>query len=110
MQKYGWRANEAASKDFKCIICNESAGFNYSDLHAEAMCNRCGTAYMLNEIPHKISIKENWIPILKQYWNETHQYMGLGQIVIWRDYPEAEEGRMKFNDWCKKHKDILPKE
>lgn len=58
----------------------------------------------------KISIAESWIPIIKRYWEETHHYMGLGQIIIWRDYPEALEGRRAFNEWCEQHKDVLPKE
>lgn len=108
MQKYGQMANRVAEPDFACQVCNESAGFNWSDLHGEGMCNRCGTPYNIKEKPHQINIREEWIPVFKTYWEETREYMGMGQIVVWRDYPECERGRRKFYEWLDEHPDLVP--
>lgn len=122
MQKYGLMANTAVAEPFSCEICGEAAGFNWSDYHGEGMCNRCGTPYQLVhyegegddkkrvEKPPQLSIKTAWVLTLKRYWNETHAYMGLGQIFIWRDYPEAADGRQKFDAWLERHPDMVPKE
>ena len=111
MQKYGQMANMAVEKPFVCVICGESVGFNWSDQHGEGMCNRCGTPYQLlkegKKIELELNIKEEWIPILKQYWNETHKYTGLGVILIARDYPECVEGTEKFYEWLDKHPELL---
>ena len=111
MQKYGQMANAAVEKHFTCIICGEGAGFNWSDQNGEGMCNKCGTPYQLLEggkkIEPKLNIKEDWIPVLKQYWNETHKYMGLGVILVApRDYPECVEGQTKFYEWLDKHPEV----
>ena len=99
VQKYGYRASELADPAQPCEICGEYAGFNWSDLHGEGMCNRCGTPYDLKASPRTINVKSEWIPIIRQYWEETKQYMGLGQILIEGDYPECIEGKRKFFKW-----------
>jgi len=117
MQKHGLMANEAVKGQFVCVVCGKSEGFNWSDQHGEGMCNRCGTPYQLlqydeseNRVdaPPKCNIKEEWIPVLKQYWNETHEYMGLGSIMVVRDYPECVEGRRKFDEWMGNHPELKP--
>jgi len=109
MQIYGLMAGHSTNND-PCEICGQSVGFNWSDLNGEGMCNSCGTPYNLRKTPRKINIKETWVPVLKKYWQETEQYMGLGQIVIERDYPEAITGREAFNSWLDKNPDIIPKD
>jgi len=119
VQKYGYRANEALTSEakdvFRCEICQEYAGFNWSDYSGEAMCNRCGTPYQLidREIPKeelpKRKIKPEWIPVLKRYWEETHEYTGLGNISISPGaYPECVKGRRLFNEWLDEHPDLIP--
>lgn len=120
MQKYGFMASTEVNNDFICEICGETnKGFNWSDYHGEGMCNICGTPYQIVQydennkrldIPPKIKIKPEWIPVLSQYWNETKKYMGLGTIMIGRDYPECVEGRQFLNEWLDNHKDLIPKE
>ena len=71
---------------------------------------QCGTPYDLkNEIP-KIAIKPEWIPVLKQYWNETHKGNGQGTFLIWRDYPDQARDMNDFADWITNHPELMPKE
>ena len=107
MQKYGLQANRYADPKFVCVICCENAGFNWSDLHGEGMCNRCGTPYLLTETPHTLQIRQEWVPVLRHYWQEERKYMGLGEIVIWRDYPEAKAGRVAFYEWLDQHPELV---
>lgn len=115
MQKYGHRANDAArqndpNNNFLCQVCGENAGFNWSDLHGEGMCNRCGIPYNLKEKPFKININDEWVPVFKKYWKETQDYIGAGQILIERDYPECVKGMQRFYAWLGEHPEHKPEE
>jgi transcription elongation factor Elf1 len=116
MQEYGYLANKEVHNNFTCLVCNNiNPGFNWSDLHGEAMCNVCGTPYQIVQYDNndkrieaepKINIKDDWIDILREYWNETHQYIGLGVIMVKRDYPECTKGRELFFNWLDKKRRI----
>ena len=113
MQEHGQMANEVVEEPFTCLICEEVAGFNWSDLHGEGMCNKCGMAYMLLEdgksITPKITVREEWIAVFKKYWEETHRYMGIGTIMIARDYPECIKGLEALDKWLEENPELLPK-
>jgi len=120
-QQYGWMANQAVKHEFRCQVCGKSTGFNWSDLHGEAMCNTCGTPYQIiqynedktrKDAPPRLNLKDEWVSVAQEYWNETHTYMGLGTIMIARDYPECIAGKEKFYDWVEQnHSELLkPKE
>ena len=70
MQEHGQMANEVVKEPFTCLICEEVAGFNWSDLHGEGMCNKCGMAYMLlkdgKSITPEVIVMEEWIPVFKK--------------------------------------------
>ena len=113
MQKYGHLANRHIPTDFKCEICgNVNTGFNWSNAHGEAMCNKCGVPYLLLQYDKdkklivdakpKITIADEYISFIKKYWNEHHNYIGLGCIMVARDYPECIEGQKKFLKWLEK--------
>lgn len=123
-QKYGHLANAVPeAQSFTCLVCGASpARWTWSDQHGEAMCIQCGTPYQLLhyegkkdsrkriEGPPKIKVKKSWLPILKQYWEETRQFMGLGTIMIARDYPECVRGQELFYDWLDQHPGLIPEE
>lgn len=123
-QKYGAMANAVpGSRDFTCVVCGDNPPtWTWSDLHGEAMCIKCGTPYQLIQYeevdgerkrldaPPKINIKPGYIPILKQYWEETKKFTGLGTIMIGRDYPECVEGCKAFYKWLDAHKELIPSE
>lgn len=108
MQKYGQLANQFVSEPFVCLVCDGAHGFNWSDAHGEGMCNNCGTPYNLKSDPPRMNIKADWLPTLRRYFSETSAYMGLGQIMIARDYPECIEGQRKFSEWLKRNPDAVP--
>lgn len=121
-QKYGHQANTVPeAQHFTCLICGASpTRWTWSDKHGEAMCTQCGTPYQLLQYegekgnrkriegPPRINIKGDWLPILLQYWEETHRFAGLGAMMIARDYPECVEGQRRFYDWVDDHPDLIP--
>jgi hypothetical protein len=90
----------------KCEICDDAISYEWTDLHGEAICWRCGTPYQLYQydenkkrIPDAeptINIKDEYIPMLKQYWNENKKHMGLGTYLGKPKYPEKHHA---FFDW-----------
>lgn len=123
-QKYGHLANEVPEvQSFTCLVCGVNpTRWTWGDVHGEAMCVQCGTPYQLLYYegkkgnrkrikgPPRINIKESWLPILKQYWEETRQFTGLGGIMIARDYPECVKGQELFYAWVDQHSDLIPRE
>ena len=124
-QKYGHLANAVESSGgFTCLICEASpASWTWGDLHGEAMCTRCGTPYQLLryekdaagvdqrlDVPPKLNIREDWVPALKRYWEETRAFTGLATIMLPRDYPECVAGKRRFNQWLKAHPEMQPAE
>lgn len=124
-QKWGHLANTVEpSAGFTCLICGLSpANWTWGDAHGEAMCRRCGTPYQLLQyekdengenhrldVPPKLNIKEDWVPVLTRYWEETQAFTGLATIIIPRDYPECVEGKSKLYDWLDAHPEVQPAE
>ncbi len=118
-QKYGFRANEHIPEDFECEICGDSPmKGTWTAFHGEAVCMNCGVPYKVihydedkNRIekPPKLHLKEKWIPIIKEYWENVGDFMGLGTILNYRSYPRFYEGRKKFGKWVEEN-DKEPKE
>lgn len=99
MQEHG--LDTPKFNDFKCEICGEYRGFNWSDQHGQGMCNVCGTPYDLLGLSPDISIKD--VALYKQYWEETHEYIGAGTIMSFTTYPECKVGQEKFYAWIEEH-------
>ena len=119
VQKYGHLANQVeCAQNFTCLICEASPTvWTWGDVYGEAMCMKCGTPYQLLQqdddgklldTPPKINIKEEWIPILEQYFQETEEFTGLATIMTERDYPECIEGQRKFYEWLDQHPEADP--
>jgi hypothetical protein len=99
-----------------CQICGHELYYRWSDLHGEGVCSTCGTPYQIlqydeqnRRIPDaapSINVRDEYVPWLKRYWEETHQHMGLGQYVLAVPYAKK---RKAFNDWMDQHCTI-PKE
>ena len=107
-QKYGYLANEHRRAVEVCEICGIiEPSFQWSDVSGEGMCNRCGAPYMLTgEAAGQLRLKPEWKEVARIYWEATHKFMGLGTIVIWRDYPECVEGLRAFYKWLDNHPEI----
>ena len=102
-------------KTFKCAVCGNDFVGSWTDFYGEATCVVCGTPYQLLEpsgadpaltYPH-ISIDGNWLPIFKEYWNETHTMHREG--VFMDDYGQRSNQRL-FRNWLQiHHPDLLEK-
>lgn len=81
------------------------------------MCLQCGAPYQLLQygeddkrlnVSPKLNIKPDWIDTLKAYWEETKHFMGLGTVLIARDYPECVKGKRRFHSWLERHPELRP--
>lgn len=111
MGELEFTANAELDNPFKCIICDKEAGFRFTSIHKEAVCCSCGTPYIImffNEKGKKIkgndpviNVTGELVPILKEYFEATGQFIGLGEII---DANEGfEEGRINLSIWLEEH-------
>ena len=113
LHDYDLQANKEQSAEHQtCVVCGASPmTFQWSDLSGEAMCTQCGCAYQLKwgaeerrkegKYPY-VNIKSEWLPILKEYWKETHKFVCHGMMMGRR--PGAKE----FQEWVESnHKEML---
>lgn len=118
MQKYGLQANlaEGARKEFTCLVCGtKNPTYSWTDFSGEGYCTACGTPYQLKwgelregESYPRINIKKEAIPLLREFWNETHLLNPLGSIMIWSDYPEKERNLKAWHEFSEKVKHKYP--
>jgi hypothetical protein len=111
LNDYDLRANnEDSAEGVTCAICGtENTTFQWSDYNGEAMCTKCGCPYQLingtdeqkakADYPY-LSLKEEFIPVAQEYWNETHKFThygmsiskrpGYNELCVWLDnnHPE----------------------
>jgi len=90
-------------------------------VHGEAVCVACGTPYQLcgdvdgayeREInPPRCNIKPKWIPILREYWNETRRWNGQAVYLLIRSQEREIDAKAAFNEWVtKKHPELCETE
>lgn len=120
LHDYDLRANQEPSAletmlaGTPCYICEiVPITFQWSDYSGQAMCTRCGAVYQLkwgtneqidqNNYPYTDCIREEWIPIIKEYWNENKSFVchgtmlghapGRKEFLVWAEdkYPEMFE-------------------
>lgn len=107
-------AEPSAQKEIKCIICEEVPFYRWTDYSGQAVCHKCGMAYQLKwgtdeqkkegNYPYP-GLKDIFIPIFKEYWNETKKFTFLGTSF------REDEGMKEFTEWVrKKHPELLEKE
>lgn len=110
---YDLHANlEPAAQKQTCVVCGTSPmTFQWSDFSGEGMCTQCGCAYQLKWGSDKqkqvgnypyCNIKDEWIPILKEYWNETKKFVTHGRMM------GGAQGVDEFYNWVKiKHPELM---
>lgn len=101
-------AEPAASKATKCAGCDaEPPVFQWSDLHGEAMCTRCGCPYQLRgggaEMEREgaypyMTLRAELVEPLRAYYAETKRFTCLGQML--GHCPGIEE----FADWLQENR------
>ena len=107
---YDLHANlEGSAQNQECVICGKNPmSFQWSDYSGEGMCQDCGCPYQLKWGSDKqkeegnypyLNLKKEYIPILKEYWNEHHNWTYLGRSLGYA--PGLEE----FGIWVEKYYD-----
>ena len=113
---YDLLANQApgAQTERPCVVCNDPRPtYQWSDLYGEGMCIRCGCPYQLigggeerekeADYPY-LNLKDEWVPILTEYWQETRQTALLGRLL------GARHERDDFFEWVsKQHPEMIVK-
>lgn len=107
-----WANREQSSKDINCYVCEkENITVQWSDYSGEAMCTQCGAPYQLKwgteeqekegKYPYK-NIKEEYRPILKEYWEETKKFVCYGKML------GLKPGIAEFHNWLEeKHPELV---
>jgi len=109
---YDLRSNLHTKEEWVCLVCGEKLKGNtrWMDVFGEAVCMTCETPYQMllaagmsedTELPY-CKLNEKGLELAKAYWEETHKPMGLGTILIARDYPEDIAHYREFCQWAVK--------
>lgn len=112
--------------DTNCVICGAEPSYCWTDTHGVGVCWTCGLPYTIYhyeddervEKAPTIAVKEAWLPLAREYWQETHRRvfpgtydMGTFRSRGGRTYSGATEDEMReFDDWMKARKDRWPVE
>jgi hypothetical protein len=107
----------------KCPICDDDLSFRWTDTHGIGACLTCNTPVRIYhyegegddrhhvEKPPGFIILEEWIPVLRKYWQETKSRAPNGCNFPGSSYePCGYEEFERWNKWCEEHDDELPKE
>lgn len=107
LHDYDLHANhEPSAHDRVCVTCGANpCTYQWSDYSGEGMCTRCGTPYQLKwggeqrekegKYPY-LNLRENLVPLLREYYEETRQFTYLGSM-LGGDPP----GLREFDAWMK---------
>lgn len=106
----------------RCEICESELAVRWSDTHGIGACITCGLPYQIYHYdgstrvqkPPSIAVKEDWIPIGRKYWNETHRRTFPAAFDFvgtrgGRTYSGASEDEIaEWDAWMDAHQDELP--
>ena len=85
-----------------CLVCENELVFAWTDLHGEGVCRTCRVPYMIlkdgKDQPPEITVKEDVIPVLKEYWEQHKRPLGLGNYITGNPY---EEDFQAFFKWAR---------
>ncbi len=97
----------------KCEICCDTLFCRWTDYHGEGVCETCGTPYQLingteeqkkeNNYPY-LKLKKEWIPIVKEYWDKTQQFVFHGTSM------SETTGLIEFWKWVEDNHPEMMKE
>jgi len=103
----------------KCEVCDNEFVGTWTDFYGEQTCLTCGAPYQLLEPSGAkpgltypcCCLKDEFIPILREYYQETKRRVRLGTFLLPDDYPGLLEERKAFREWLQlKHAEWLPVE
>lgn len=104
----------------KCLVCGEEFMGTWTDYNGEAKCYRCGMPYQIlgshlkeefltehgmknEDVAKKYCPDFHIIPMMKDYWNETHNRIPLGTYLGHSPIPESEY--IAFKNWLSQNKE-----
>ena len=106
-----------------CPICDEPLSFRWTDTHGIGACTECNAPVTIYHYegegderhsvdkPPRFLILDEWIPIMRKYWQEKKSRAPHGFNIPGSSYdPCAYEDFARWNKWCEEHKDEFPKE
>lgn len=104
----------AQKDDTVCPICDDAPPrFQWSDYSGQAMCMTCGCIFQLKwgtdeqikegKYPY-MSLLPEWVPIVREYWNETKKWSCFGTMIGPRPGMDA------FWAWVEKNHPEMMKE
>lgn len=107
---YDLLANEEIKNNPICEICGNPLRCRWTDLSGQGVCLTCGCAYQLKwgteeqekegKYPY-LGIKNKFIPILKQYWEEERKFVFTGTSI------SEDTGLREFYEWLEiKHPEM----
>ena len=99
----------ALKEDFKCEICDAiNPHFEWCDTHGIAVCSQCGNPYRLFHYegekrvdkPPESLTKEEFKPIMRQYWEETKTRQPKPFCIPGSSYDPTTVAQVKaYNQW-----------
>lgn len=98
-----------------CQICEVDSSFYWTDTHGVGQCSTCGTPQVIYHYedgkrvnkPPELAVNDEAIPLLKQYWKETHRTIPGGHSFPGGYEMASNEEQRLFAEWWDKH---APKE
>lgn len=100
------------SENVACLICeDERMSFSWTDAHGVAQCFRCGTPYRIIhyenerrvEKPPTITLKPQYIPAVRDYWNEFHRRIPSGHSIPGGQELASHADAEQFYGWMKEN-------
>lgn len=106
-----------------CVICDEPLSFRWTDRHGVGACLTCNAPVLIYHYegegderrrvdkPPEFTVAEEWIPIVRKYWQETHSRAPNGCNIPGSSYePCGYEEFERWRKWLAEHEDELPEE
>ena len=117
-----------SSEQTTCQICNSPLSIQWSDTHGVGACVTCGLPYRVIHYedrdgknvrvdkPPEVAVREDWLPLAVEYWNETHRRVfpasfdiGMGSRHDGRSYSGASKDDVgTWVAWLEARKDQWP--
>ena len=105
-----------------CPVCDEPLSFRWTDRHGIGACLTCNAPWKIYhyegegddrhhvEKPPECFILEEWIPVLRKYWEETKSRAPNACNIPGSRYEPCTDVEFeKWHDWLAEHEDELPK-
>lgn len=90
-----------------CEVCERNLVGNWTDLNGEIECMSCGAPHQILRDPKGCNLNEEFIPIVREYFNETGSACGLGCYCGTRPL-RVQEQYDGFLAWMKvRHPELL---